>query len=918
MFSRVRYWFRAIVRRSSLEREMRDEMQLHLDRQTELLVARGMTRADALITARREFGNVGMHQSAARDLRPVRWIDSIGADIRFAFRFFARKPLSSVTIVLVLALGIAGYAAVFGLLQSAIMRPPPGVPSDASLVLVRGLVRPKAQTWWSPMRFSYAALREMSELRTTFSAVTGWTASDVVVDAPGALERASTRVHFVTEGYFSILGLRPAHGFVLPAVAPGAPVESQLVAVISDAMWEDAFGRKDVRNLMVMVNGVRVRILGVAPRRFNGAVGGGDGDRRLMMWLPLATRPIILAASSGANNSPTAALSSADSTLFESVGRLKPGVSENQATAAVRVVVARAVSQMTMRRGVGPTSAAPPVLVHDAEVIPLRGWSAGMSATMGLQPGDKGDLTILFAAVGTVATLLLLVVCTNVAALVISAAVGRRQEIAVRLSLGASRARVIRQLLTESIVLATFGGALGLAVYWLVIRTLSRIPIADLFRPDFGTVAFALCVALGTGILCGLAPALHATRSGVATALKDSATGATRQSRLQYSFVVAQVMFTQPLLLLVALIIAGLLVELKKPLPDGVPDHVLKLGLDVGSTPGSVAERRAAVDRVLRRIRETPGVVTVMSDVVYFRQATLEVRAEHRGSVARVADPVASQMRLVTPGYFALLGVPLLRGDDLAPSSDTSATMIIGSDLARRLWGNADPIGRRFSQISPPQPVKRDIVVSGVYDSRYFDKGSPVTVFRSVTRLFSPTYLIRTAVPASALAAPIHQLVREELPSTPTEPPVSLAQIEKAYLRSERTLQAGIAACGALVLLLSSIGLYGAVALGVGQRRREIGVRMALGARAGQVVGLFYVGGLRLGILGLLLGLPISLVAKYLLDRQVPVGAAQSSPSNALVGAIVTVLVLVVASVATLIPAARAARVNPVTALRSE
>jgi hypothetical protein len=173
------------------------------------------------------------------------------------------------------------------------MRPPPGVPDDVPLVLLRGMVRQKEQPSWSPMRFSYPALREMSALRTIFAAVTGWTESDVVVNAPGALDHAATRVHFVTDGYFSIVGLRPAHGSGLPTTVPGAPPESQLVAVISDAMWEDAFGRKDVSNRTVMVNGVVVRIVGVAPPLFNGALAG-RGKLRLMMWLPLAARPTIL------------------------------------------------------------------------------------------------------------------------------------------------------------------------------------------------------------------------------------------------------------------------------------------------------------------------------------------------------------------------------------------------------------------------------------------------------------------------------------------------------------------------------------------------------------------------------------------------------------------------------------------------
>jgi ABC-type antimicrobial peptide transport system permease subunit len=276
-------------------------------------------------------------------------------------------------------------------------------------------------------------------------------------------------------------------------------------------------------------------------------------------------------------------------------------------------------------------------------------------------------------------------------------------------------------------------------------------------------------------------------------------------------------------------------------------------------------------------------------------------------------------MKIVTPGYFDLMGAPLVRGSDAAPSSDTSATMIIGSDLARRMWGDADPIGRRFTQISPPQAVKRDLVVTGVYDSRYYDRGNSALVFRAVAKMQTSVYLIRTTVPASELVVLIRRMVREELPSAPMASMLTLAQIETAETRSMRALQGGLVACGALVLLLSSIGLYGAVSLGVGQRRREIGVRMALGARAGQVVALFYGGGVRLGILGLLLGLPMSLAAiSFISSRSTPTGTVDTSPSLVLVGGVIAGVVLVVASAATLIPATRAARVNPVTALRSE
>jgi ABC-type antimicrobial peptide transport system permease subunit len=297
----------------------------------------------------------------------------------------------------------------------------------------------------------------------------------------------------------------------------------------------------------------------------------------------------------------------------------------------------------------------------------------------------------------------------------------------------------------------------------------------------------------------------------------------------------------------------------------------------------------------------------------YAGVATLVVRADDRRQVASAGNLVSVQMEMVIPGYFDLIGVPLLRGDDLV--QDTSATVIIGSDLARRLWGGADPIGRHFIQPSTAQRAQRDLVVSGVYDSRYIKQGT-AAAYRPAKNYWDDTYLIRTAVPASDLAVSIRRILREELPSTPVLQLTTLAEVEAADIREKKSIQAGAAACGALVLLLTSIGLYGAVALGVGQRRREIGVRMALGARAGQVVTLFYAGGVRLGIIGLFLGLPVSLGANYWLNSGTT--NPDTTPNLALVGGVVAIVVLAVASVATLIPATRAARVNPVTVLGSE
>jgi predicted permease len=848
----------------------------------------------------------------ARRERAIGWLESVRADIHFGRRAFARRPLSSTTIVLVLAIGIAGCATVYGLLQSAIMRPPQGVPSDASLVLVRRMARANDQPVWSRARFSYSTLREMSTQRGIFTAVAGWTDSRVTIGVAGLLDGGTARAQFVTDGYFSVVGVRPVHGSSLPALSPNAPMEPQLVAVISESMWEDVFARQDPTQRRLMVNGVAVRIVGVAPPAFGGVTPDPD-DGRLMLWLPLSTRATILAARPGANASGGAALSSVDSMLFHVVGRIAPGVSTERATAAVRVISANAARQMAPPRAIGSSAMKPPAVVYDADVVSLQGSSDALQMALGIPPGP--GLTWLLTLFGSLATLLLLVVCTNVGALAVSASVERRAEIAVRLSLGASRARVVRQLLTENVILGACGGVLGLATLWGVTIALRRVPTVAFFRPDIGTVAFTMILAVGTGILCGLAPALNATRNGVAAALKDTSSGVSRRSRLHHTFVIGQVAFTQPLLMVVGMFIGAAMLETKQPLLDAVSERVLRLRVDMASIRGSSMDKARAADRLDLRISQTPGVMAVLAEPEPIGVVPLGVRPEDRGATPDAGDPVTAQMRATMPGYFELIGVPLLRGTDIASSSDTSAGVIIGSDLARRLWGATDPIGRRFEElsqaVSSSRGGRRDLIVTGVYDSRYFDRGRPVLVFRPVAKLQSGAYLIRTTAPASSLVDSARDIVREELPSASITSLVTMKQFESEASQNMRALNAGLTACAALVLLLSSIGLYGSVALGVRQRRREIGVRMALGARTEQVVALFFGNGLRLGVTGLILGLPVSVGASNLLEHGV-------ATDHAIVGGVIALVVLVVAAVATFIPAIRAARVNPVISLRSE
>jgi predicted permease len=819
------------------------------------------------------------------------WIDTLRADVRFALRYFRRKPLSSATIVLILGLGIGGSSFQLSMLLSLTTRPPSGLPEDLPLVRLRGMYRAKDAPEWRDRTLWYSEVREVGDVPNAFAGIAGWTMSRVVANTRGG-DDATLWAQFVTKDFFRVIGVRPTHGPGLRDVDDG----TQPAGVISYALWEDMFDRGEVAGQVVMLNGIAVHVVGVAPPQFTGAL---SVDNRRMMWLPLSSRATILGL---AASNPAANLDSAN---FQAVGVLRPGISPERATATARVVTARVVARMSAPA----TSPASAPYVFDSDVVPLRGFTS-----------IKSDLPLIFAAWAVLAALVIAVVCTNVGGLTISASVSRRHEIAVRLSLGASRARVIRQLLTESVLLAFAGAALGLVLYLAVIAAAARIPESQYVRLDFPTVGLTMLLALGTGILFGLTPAFHATRHGVAEVLKTADAASTGRSRLHQAFVVAQVLLVQPLLVLIASLLGTLVTHDRAELPSGVPDHVLQVSIDVDAMPGTNAEKTAALRRLVARLGQTPGVVNVLPNPEPLRSATLSVRAEDRGALARASDPIQVDMLLSTAGYFDLVGAPLLRGDD-RPPADTGWTTIISSDLARALWGNADPIGRRFTQISPVISVRRDLVVTGVYDSRRLPSGTTsARIYRSVKDWRANRYLVRTAGPGADFASVVRRIAREELPSTPFDPPVTLAQIDEREQSGMRTTRIAAGSVATLVLLLASIGLYGIVALSVGQRRREIGVRMALGARATQVVGLFYRSGLKLGALGLVLGLPISLVAA----RMLPALAQQAGESDAhapnllIIGSMVAVVVLIVASIATLIPATRAATVNPVTALRTD
>jgi predicted permease len=888
VIARIRSRLRALIDRRAVDREMREEMALHLERATERLMGRGMSRREAELEARREFGNVATLQEQGRDARGGRWIDALLADVRFALRHFARRPLLAATVVFVLMLGIGVNTALFSLIQAITLRPAPGVPAHEALVRIRATDR-TSNGRPSLRGMSLPEVTDLAARRDVFASVAAWSTETVVVSASDSTGAKTAFAQFVTPNYFTTLGVSASVG---QTFAPTTGDDGAVVAVLSERLWRHAFaGTPDVVGRVIRVNGVAVRIIGIGAPRLQSAVQGSGYPT---IWMPISARASIVGGTS-------AALANRDSLLFQTIARLQPGVSVERADAQARQVVTAALSHVAPRQGVAAS---------EVKVLRLEGNTEDI----------HGNNRLATAILGVGALLILLVACTNVSALLVGAAVARRQEIAVRLSLGASRTRIVRQLLTETWLLAIAGGALGVAMYWGITRVIEAQMVDVELAPDWITVVYTALFAVATGVVFGLSPALHATRRGVAEVLKDTTAASTGGSRLQRGFIVAQIAFTQPLLAVLALLIGAVMADGGARMPREQSERIIRAQFDEWSGGLAGREREASLRAFSDRVAAMPGVVRVFpepSGFNIFRVAAHPADAGSQGGAA-VNDRII--LEGTPPGYFGLLGIPILRGRDVA-WSDTARSghqVVIGNELARRLWGSADPIGKRIVATRlNGEPAGSDVEVVGVFDSeRSTSRGdSENRLYTARSGGLPPSrFLIVTSGPASPLIPTIQTLAIREFPRYPLQTIQTIAQEEE--VSAKETLQIGGAAggAGALALLLACIGLYGAVSLAVGQRRREIAVRMALGARAQQVVAMFFSRGLRTSLLGLVLGLPASMVGIRMLESQL-VGPPVSMWGA---GAVIGLAVLAVASFATWLPSRRAAKIDPMVALRTD
>ena len=893
VFGRTRIWLRAVVMRGRMEREMHEEMAAHIKQAAERFRARGMSERDAVLAARREFGHLGAVQQSARDARGGQWIDSLIGDLRYALRYFARTPLTSITIVLTLALGIGFSSAVFSVLHGILTRPAPGVPDDPQLVKIRGLsdVRPYARALSYPELAAYAGLTDK------FASVVGWITSGVVVDfGDRNLGVISARALFVTPNYLGTLGIQLAAGRGFGQSRFDERFPPELTAIVGHAFAIDRFGdAPSAIGKQIKVNDAAVTIIGVTPPRFNGVVQSGESRT---LWLPLSAWQSVARVSSQV-------FANSDAEIFEALARLRPRVTLTEALPAVRVVAARVDADAKARSSRMATAS--------ADIVPLR----GLMDVTGRYDDELGPGVAVFSAI---ALLILLVCTTTVNSLLVGAAVARRYEIGVRLALGASRFRVIRQLLTEIAILALAGGALGMWVFGALSRLIEVARDGFDVSPNWATIGFTLLYAVLTATLCGLSPAFHATRTGLSDVLKDSAVGSMTKSRLQRTFVVAQIAIAQPLMVALAAVMANIVREIPPARIEAVRERVLIAEFD--THVGFSLKAPDKIPGLVRRLADLPGVVAVLP--VGYGQGRVSLELPPSQTLGdSLAPSVASRADVfdVPPGYFQAVDIDIVRGREFVAADTTLAVtpVIINQQLATDLFRSGDPIGKRLVRASRYNERPAELEVVGVVrmdretNSLDYPSDEP-PVFVPFRRRHEGRLLIRTTGPAEPLIPTVLSVGRDEAPMLPVSRIRTLAQGDRLRRDSRLEVAGTAAGCGMIALLLASIGLYAMLSIAVGQRQREIGIRVALGAHARQVVTMFFTSGVRAAVVGLALGLPLSVVALWVLARK----EGLLGDDVLAVAAFVTLAVVGVASLASWLPARRAARVDPMVALRSE
>ncbi len=875
-FWKVLYRVRAIVRPRAMEEELDDEVRFHLERETEKNLARGMSPAEARREAYRRFGGVDRFKERSRDARGTRWLDDLRADLRYGLRRFRNEPGFSLLTVATLALGIGGTVAIFSVVSGLLLRPLPFQHEDRLRVFW-------SEYNWRGSEFDY--VRERVEAFDGLAAYssTGYTFSD----GSGATMVPTT---VGSAELFDVLGARPALGrtFRPGEDRPGA----ESVVVISHGFWRQELGADPgVVGRRIVLDGEPVTVIGVMPPGFY------FPSPEFRIWRPLMLDP---ADPSYSGNG-----------WLVLVGRARDGVGPAGLEAELGRITAALGARFTYPEAWDKT--------EGAYFTPVREYLLG-----DVRPG----LWLLLGAVG----LLLLTACVNVGTLLLARATARREEMAVRSALGAGRGRLTRQVLTETLLLGLVSGSVGAAlaagVFEALVGALAlEQGFGEVLTLDWGLVGAAFALAGAVGLVVGLAPLLGTLRGRPGRRLsgeRSDTGGASGTGRLQAGLVGAQVVLAVVLVTGAVLLVRS--VDRLQRVETGLdPAGVHTVGLLVGGEEMSTEERRAFFQETVGRVGALPGVETAgVIPRVPIRDGGWQgpVTVEGRPDLAGPSRP-NSFWRYVTPATLDALGLEIVRGRGVEPTDgpDDLAVTLVSETLARRVWPDEDPLGKRLrSPFQSGESVPWLTVVGVVEDVRLAGvRSEPQPVlYRPLAQsdyVGEETFLVvRSGLDPAAVSSMVRGTIAATHPSVAIHRVATLESIVRDSIGDSLRIRSFLLLFGGLALALGMVGVYGVVTYAVSRRRREYGIRLALGEDPGRLVGHTVRRGLVPVVIGTLAGLGLALLLSGVLDRFLfEVDPADPASMAAAGGAL-----LLAGALAAYLPARRASRVDPVEALRAE
>jgi putative ABC transport system permease protein len=900
---------RALFRRESVLQDIEEELRIHVEMETESNIERGLPPDEARAAALKSVGNLGRNTELGYDIRGGRWLETISQDLRYGARMLLKQPGFTSVAVLTLALGIGANTAVFSIVNSFVFRPRPVAEPERLVELYSGDAR---NPYGNSSYQDFLTYRDQGEV---FSGLAAYSLRQFKLGGADGVEPVLGEA--VSGNYFDVLGVKTFSGRAFLPEEDRTP-GSHPVVVIGHDFWRRRFGADPALiGKPITINNQALTVIGVAPPQYTGMLRGVAAE----LWVPMMMIPEL---------EPTdgmSLLNSRGASWLFIVGRLKPEAMLEQARARFDLISARLreaypEAWREYRAETGTT--------HEKSVTILP------ERETRIHPEMHAAAYAFIAVVLTIVNLVMLIACLNLANLLLARATTRGKEIAIRLALGAARWRIMRQLLTESLLLAALAGLAGVFLAaWLINALSASLPalpegirIAIDLRLDWRVLLYTLAFSFMVGLLFGLAPALQASRSDVIAALKDGAdafASARRQSRLRNGLIVVQVALSMVLLAGAGLVMRS--VQKLDPINLGFDSlNLVVAKIELEARQYDRARSQDFYRRLAERTRALPGARSAVFAAYLEGLTHASASVEIEGYQPSPGENMALSTNTIGPGYLTEMNIPITQGRDFAERDRDGApcVAVVNEVLARRYFADGRAIGKHLIKSSLEQPKQFCEIVGVVRDDKFQS-------LRKVTRPWfafalsqsyatSATMIVRTEGAPDKLIPAVRRAIQSLDQTIPVTGVLTLSDTFAPVLYFYRLFGLLVGGCGLLAILLAVIGIYGLVAYAVSQRTREIGIRMALGADNQKILRLVMRQGMILVAYGLVAGLLLALALTRVLTSSIfpiPILPGMSA-TDPLTFSLVALMLVGVALIASYIPARRATKVDPLVALRCE